>query len=107
MLRESLHRLRRRGGKRGVAECLIGFAGIARAQGDDRVATRLLGAAEATLESIGARMWTSYQPYFDREVSAVRARLGVVEFEAERWAGRAFPLNQAIAMASSLADSST
>ena len=106
VLRESLHRLRRRGGKRGVAECLIGFAGIARAQGDDRVATRLLGAAEATLESIGARMWTSYQPYFDREVSAVRARLDVFEFDAEWRAGRALLLNQAIAMAS-LADSST
>jgi predicted ATPase/class 3 adenylate cyclase len=102
---DCLARVRRRGGKRGVAECLIGFAGIARAGSQDQLAVELLGAAEATLESIGASVWTTYRPFYDREVAAGTARLGEAEFNRNWAIGRALPLERAIALAYAVADS--
>src|SRR5207244_9054984 len=45
------------GNLHGVAECLIGLAGVALTVGEDGWAARLFGAADATLERIKMAIW--------------------------------------------------
>lgn len=104
MFAESLARVRQRGEKRGVAECLVGFAGIARARGQPTVAAQLFGAAQTALASIGASVWTTYRPHYDRELGAVRSDLGEETFTANQATGRALSVEQAISLAQAVVE---
>ena len=83
-----------------LAYCLEGLAGVA-ARGEPERAARLYGSAEALLDTVGGPR----HPYVpDRSahrgtVAALRARLGEEAYAAAWAAGRALPLERAVAYA--------
>jgi predicted ATPase len=97
---ESLSLRKEMGTRRGIAESLEGLAGMAaEAEGDDREAARLFGAAEALREAIGAPVPLVERAEYDRNVATARAQLDEATF-ASAWAeGRAMTLEQAVATA--------
>ncbi|MFQ5796796.1 MAG: BTAD domain-containing putative transcriptional regulator, partial [Candidatus Bipolaricaulia bacterium] len=100
LFKEALALYREVGYKPGSTESLEGLAGVAGANGQPERAARLFGAAEALREAIGFPLPPSYRAdYYDRNVAAVRTKLGEEAF-AMAWAeGRAMTLEQAIAYA--------
>jgi predicted ATPase/DNA-binding SARP family transcriptional activator len=82
-----------------IAWCLEDVAGVAMAQGDSLHAALLMGAAEGLRTTIGARLLAFDRVRYERTVAAVRAALDAVAFAAAWAAGRALPLEQAIAEA--------
>ena len=99
LYRESLALQREVGEKRDIAECLEGLAGVAGEQGRAERATRLLGAAEALREEVGAPLPPADRARYERSVAAVRAGLDEETFESAWAQGRAMPLEQAVAYA--------
>jgi predicted ATPase/uncharacterized protein HemY len=81
---------------RGVAVTLEGVAGVALAQGEADRAAYLFGAANALWDLVGGPVDA---PLPDREVAGARAALGEDAFGAAWAAGRALPLEEAIALA--------
>jgi len=67
--------------QRGMAECLVGLAGVAAASGERSRAATLLGAAEAGFESVGAEISPSNRGDFSRVVAAARAGCSPSEFK--------------------------
>jgi hypothetical protein len=59
----------------------------------------LFGSAEYLREQLGAPIPPADRPAYGRDISAMRARLGVASAAAEWAAGRALPLETAIAEA--------
>ena len=100
---ESLRLFQERGNKRGPAECLMGLAAVAATHGRQPEGTvraaRLLGAAEAQFEAIGAAMWPADRLEYERSVTAARAALSEEVFAAAWAEGRAMTLEQAVAYA--------
>ncbi len=95
-LRESLTLFRELGEKLGIIRCLCGLAYVAWAGGFPGRAARLFGAAEGLRASIGSPFPLADQLEFDKNVAAVRARLGEQEFTAAFAEGRAKTLEHAI-----------
>jgi DNA-binding CsgD family transcriptional regulator len=86
------------GNDAGVANCLEGIADLVSTQDQAERKTRLYGASEAILETVGAPL---YVQMHDRELYALileklRARLGEETFEAAWSEGRAMTAKQAI-----------
>jgi predicted ATPase/DNA-binding CsgD family transcriptional regulator len=82
--------------------CLVGLVGmgrIAAATGSPRRAARLLGAAEAYGEAMGATIQIGEREGFVRAVTLAREALGEAGFAAELVVGRALPAEQAVAEA--------
>jgi non-specific serine/threonine protein kinase len=75
---------------------LEGLAGLAGAQGRQEQAARLFGAAEALLEISGVRLDACDRVDYDRNVAAVRARLGEAAFATAWTEGQAMTIEQAI-----------
>jgi DNA-binding NarL/FixJ family response regulator len=94
---ETLAIWRRGGARHGTALCLIGLAGVACAVGQPSHAARLIGAAEALLDSTGARLETTDQADYQRILAAVSALLAPEALAATRAAGRLQPLDQVLA----------
>jgi len=103
---ESLAMLRELGDKRGCAECLAGLGGVAAGMGQAQSQTqavwyaergsRLLGAAQALLEAIGAVLGAEGRMVYEQQVASARAQLSEEEFE-KAWAeGRAMSMEAAI-----------
>jgi predicted ATPase/DNA-binding CsgD family transcriptional regulator len=90
------------GNKRGTADALLGLASILGAEAPEP-AVRLLGAASALYEAIGARPPPSAAALRDRTLATIRDRLSFAAFTAAWHAGRALPLEQAIAEARQIA----
>ncbi len=84
------------GDQRGIAGTLGGLGGVALARGQPERAARLLGAARALGDSIGV-VHLAYHVYYQRVVSATRARLDDSAFTAAWEAGRALSPEQALA----------
>jgi predicted ATPase/class 3 adenylate cyclase len=97
LYRESLAILREIGQKLKIPPCLEGIAAAAR--GQPELAARLLGAAAALRESLGTPLWRVHRVEYDQAMADVRAQLGEGTFAAAWEAGRALPLDQAIAEA--------
>jgi tetratricopeptide (TPR) repeat protein len=126
--RESLSLLQEQGVREGAPECLEELAGTlaarfggaalavdgqraAQADKDDRslegcgrtagarLAARLLGAAEALREAMGAPLPAVYQPDHERTIVCLRAALDEGEVAAAWAEGRAVSLSQAVAEA--------
>ena len=95
-MEESLALRRELGDKHGLAECLEGLAGVAVAQQHLERAARLLGAAAALREAIGAPLSPREQARYDRDMSALRADLGEAAFAAAWATGRVAPLEHVI-----------
>jgi ATP/maltotriose-dependent transcriptional regulator MalT len=78
---------------------LAGLASIATALGQMERAARLFGAAERLREAVGAPVWELDQAWYNRDVVALRSRLGPRTF-AQVWAeGRALSVAQVVAEA--------
>ncbi len=91
-----------RGNQQGIAACLVGLAGAADAQWTPARAARaarLCGASEALLEAVQTRLAPAERLDTERQVAAARAQLDDATFAAAWAAGRALPLERAIAEA--------
>lgn len=83
-----------------VAACLAGLAAVAATADRLTLAARLLGVVDALGEVCGAGLDpTTDRNHYDRVMAAVRTALGEDAFTAAWEAGRAFPLDEAIAEA--------
>lgn len=99
MLHESLQLKQGLADKEGIAWCLEGLAAIAGASGHGRRVACLLGAAEMLRETIDIPLRAADQAARDALRSIIRDRLGVAVWLADWTAGRAMPLEQAVAYA--------
>ena len=99
LFRQSLADFRTLGRPRGVARCLVGLAGVAAARGEAHRAARLLGAADAQLERLGARLEACDRALYGRQAATLRARLGGAAFAAVLAQGRALTLDAALELA--------
>lgn len=99
LFRESLTLFRDQGDQRGIADGLAGLAGVLGTLKQPGQAARLLGAAEALREAIGASVWPANAPDYARSLDIVRAHMDELAFAAAWAAGRALPLEQATAEA--------
>ena len=97
-LAEAVELYGRVGSKDGVAVCLEGFARVAVARRPARAA-RLLGAAEALREALGAPLAPADRADRDACVATARLALGVGTLATLGEAGRAMTLEQAVAYA--------
>ena len=97
--KESLTLIQELGDKKGIAECLPGLAEVAQADGLPQRGTKLLGAVEALLERLGARLDPTERAEFDHTLAAAHAQLDEAAFNAAWAEGRAMTMEQAIALA--------
>jgi predicted ATPase/DNA-binding CsgD family transcriptional regulator len=102
--RESLAIWRELGERFYIAMSFIGLAGVAAEGGQAEHAARLLCTAEALTEAVGAPVRPRDRRLRERAVAAARARLGERAFAAAWDEGRAMPLEQAIAVAFAVSD---
>jgi predicted ATPase/class 3 adenylate cyclase len=100
---ESLKLYQEVGDLHGILLCLERLAAVAGAHGDGARAARLLGAAEALRESMGTQVHPSNLPGYERMVATARALVDGATWTAEWAAGRALPLDQAVAYAATAA----
>jgi predicted ATPase/DNA-binding CsgD family transcriptional regulator len=80
-----------------LAVSLDGLAGVIAAEGQSTRAAKLLGAAEALLEAIGAPLPLHCRPAHERTLAAIRARLDDKSLAAAWAEGRAMTPEQAVA----------
>jgi hypothetical protein len=73
---QSLALFRTLGNKRGMAECLAGFAALALGMDQVERAARLLGAAQAMLTAFGAAWWPADRVEVDRVRLELQDKLG-------------------------------
>jgi predicted ATPase/transcriptional regulator with XRE-family HTH domain len=88
LVAEGLGQIRNLGDRRNVAVVLEQLAAVACADGRPEQAARLLGAAEALREAMGARLPPAEQAAHATTEQAARAALGEAAFAAARAAGR-------------------
>ncbi len=79
-----------------IPESIEGLAGLAVARRDEKRAANLFGAAEALRDRIGAPLPYPDRAWYDRQVTATRARLGDDAFAAAWAEGRAMTQEEAI-----------
>jgi predicted ATPase/DNA-binding CsgD family transcriptional regulator len=103
LLVESLNRIREIGSSGGIAGCLEGLALVAIGRGQAAWAARLFGAAEALREAIDEPVLPPFRARYERAAATVRSVLDEAAFARAWGAGRALPLEQAIADALALA----
>jgi len=82
-----------------VVSAVEGFGLLAAAGGEPALTARLLGAAQAQLESFGTPRRPACQALLDRVLASARRTLGDDGFTAAWEEGRALPLEEAIAEA--------
>jgi predicted ATPase/DNA-binding CsgD family transcriptional regulator len=80
----------------GVAECLIGFAGLALAQGQPAAGARLLAAATAIGGERVASAWPATRLAYEHYVARAQTELSAREFRAEQKKGRTLTLERAV-----------
>ena len=99
LLAEGLTRWEQDGGgsREVLAEWLAAVARLAACRGLPRTAGRLYGAAEALFEAVGEPMVVPPRSVYRRHVEALRDTLGAEAFTTTWAAGRALPVEQAIA----------
>ena len=87
----------------GCAESADGLAMLANAHGDHALAAQLFGLATRLREESGTLSPTAQRAEVEHELELTRERLGEPGFEASRQAGRELSVNEAIALAQTLA----
>jgi non-specific serine/threonine protein kinase len=87
----------------GMAECLIGFAAVAIAQGQPSAGARLLAAVVAVGGPAAASAWAATRLEYDGCLALARAALPPDELQAELAAGSRFSQEQAVDLAQGLA----
>jgi hypothetical protein len=99
LYRESLTMWSKMGGRRGIAECLEGTAGLALAQGELERSVRLYATAAAIRQAIGAPRPPRTREEYERDLATIRAGLGVDAFATAWKHGQALTLDQACELA--------
>ncbi len=79
-----------------LIECLDCCAGLAACLGRAEWAARLVGAADAALEELGAQIVPADARMREHRIAAARDALGPDQFEVARHAGRAMSLDEAL-----------
>ncbi len=97
--RESLRLNLERGARYGIYSSLGVLGSTLYAQGQTERAARLVSAAEALRETLGASRPEGYGPLHERLLAGLRTRLGQVAFDDAWAAGRAMLLDDAVAEA--------
>jgi predicted ATPase/transcriptional regulator with XRE-family HTH domain len=95
---ESLALCRELGTMKGLASCLAGLAGVAIDTGEPERAATLL-AAESTLRTIGAQLFTADRIEYDRNLALAHSGLSEARFESAWSAGASMTVEQAVAAA--------
>jgi tetratricopeptide (TPR) repeat protein len=99
LVREALEIADRRGDEFMKPFALSGFAAIATERGEDRRAATLVGAAEAIMEAQNMAWPPDERPHYERMLAVLPERMGSVEFERARAAGRSMPTAEAVTFA--------
>jgi tetratricopeptide (TPR) repeat protein len=97
--RESLRLNLERGARYGIYSALGVLGSTLYAQGQTERAARIVSAAEALRETLGASRPEGYGPLHERLLSGMRSRLGEAAFDEAWAAGRAMLLDEAVAEA--------
>jgi predicted ATPase/DNA-binding CsgD family transcriptional regulator len=100
---EALAEHAKHGDREIIGLCLGGVAGMVGLLGQPEQAARLFGAASAAIEAAGTSIWPVDRVDYERNLAAVRARLGDVAFAAAWETGRALPPARAVAEATVIA----
>jgi predicted ATPase/transcriptional regulator with XRE-family HTH domain len=103
-LRDGLAHFAEVGDRSGVAFSLEAFGKLAGSLGRPATALRLYGAAEAVRVEIGEPIPAGQRDDYALEVTRTKAKLNAAEAEAALTAGRALPIDAAVAEALALAD---
>jgi non-specific serine/threonine protein kinase len=103
LYRESLALQLEQGERWGIADSLSGLAGAAGALGRAEAAARLFGAAEALYEACRVHLPPPDRPAYAGFVARARAGADPTAWVASWAAGRALPLQEAVAEAMALA----
>lgn len=101
-LRKSLTTFRELGNRRGIAECLAGFARLAALKGQPGAAATLLAAATTLLHAAHADWWPSDQAEYRRSLEMIQSALEPAAFDAAWAAGREMDWDQALAFQAEL-----
>ena len=99
LFEESLALRKELGDKVGISKCLAGLAATGCAQGKPEWGARLLGAAEAILQRVGAQLDPDDQSEYEYYVELARCKLDEAQFAAAREQGHAMAEEQAISYA--------
>jgi tetratricopeptide (TPR) repeat protein len=102
---ESLALFQALGHKQGIAHCLAGIAGLASAAKQPERAARLFGAMEALLDATNLILVPADHMAYTRNLAHARTQLDADAFAAAWAAGRIMTLDQAIAEALRVAES--
>jgi len=94
---EGLALSRELGDQSSIAANLAGMAGVAAAQEQPQRSARLFGAADALFGAMGYVLEPQDRAEYDRNAAVARAQLGDEAFVVAWEAGRAMPIEQAIA----------
>ncbi|HVO42816.1 MAG TPA: helix-turn-helix domain-containing protein [Aggregatilineales bacterium] len=97
LCQESLHLNLAIGDRRAVAANLVGFAGIAIAQGHTIYAAKLLGAADTLLKEIAAKFLLPDQFEYERHMEVARNRLAASTFDRAWAEGQTMTMEQVAA----------
>lgn len=81
LFHNSLTSFRKLGNKRGMAECLSGLAAVAAGRGEAVWAVPILAAAEAQIESSGARWWPADRVEIEDTRQRLKSALDDTEFD--------------------------
>ena len=72
LFREALFIQYKMGNRGGIAECLMGLAGVFAQQGQVQTGARLLGAAEALRVKVGSSLWPANCVECDRILACLK-----------------------------------
>ena len=99
LYRESLTLRHRLGDRGGSALVIGGLARVAAARGEDRLAARLFGAADAIRHQTGRSLPASDRDAYDARLTELCARMGQPAFDTEWASGAALSFEQAVTFA--------
>ena len=88
----------------GIAECLAGVAAVLTNSSQKERAARLLGAAEAIRENVGAVLWPANEMEMDRCLARLRQSLPEERLQTEWAQGRRMSVQQAIGEAQTITE---
>ena len=96
---DALEQFRWRGDHRGIAECVIGLAAVAAAEGEAATAAQLFGSGQAALEALRMQLWPSNRPDYDHWMARTRSKLSASAFEGMWSKGRTLSMDEALKLA--------
>jgi predicted ATPase/transcriptional regulator with XRE-family HTH domain len=99
LFREALSIQQKMNNRAGVAECLMGIAGVLATLRHEKNGARLLGAAEALRVSVGASLWPANCLEYDCILTLLKESLDEQTFAAAWADGQSLTIEQAIAEA--------